>query len=174
MCFDLLTTCLVSTADLERAVVLRGAADTLWTLLKAPVLVGPAYAQLRESAAATARSALGEERFAALRQHGAALPLSAALATARGEVPAVPAGSPLAVSGAGTGDAPASEVRPLTRREREIAGLVADGLGNREIAGRLFLSKRTVDSHIEHIFAKLGFSARAQLAGWFREQGETG
>ena len=174
MCLDLLTTCLVSTADLERAVVLRGAADTLWTLLNAPVLIGPAYTQIRERVTATARSALGEERFAALLRHGAALPLSAALATARGEAPAVPADSPLAGSAAWRGGVPDSEARPLTKREREIAGLVADGLGNREIAGRLFLSKRTVDSHIEHIFAKLGFSSRAQLAGWFREQGETG
>ena len=47
-------------------------------------------------------------------------------------------------------------MKPLTRREKEIAGLVADGLGNREIAQRLFLSKRTVDSHMEHIFTKLG------------------
>jgi non-specific serine/threonine protein kinase len=171
MCFDLLTTCLVSTGDLERAAVLRGAADTLWELLNAPVLVGPAYAQIRESHDATARAALGEERFAALRRHGAALPLPAALATARGEAPAVPAGSPLAVPGTWPGGA---ATRPLTRREQEIAGLVADGLGNREIAGRLFLSKRTVDSHIEHIFAKLSFSSRAQLASWFREQGQAG
>jgi predicted ATPase/DNA-binding CsgD family transcriptional regulator len=174
ICFDQLTTCLVSTGDLERAAVLRGASDTLWKLLNAPVLVGPAYAQIRESHDATARSALGEERFAALRRHGAALPLPAALATARGEGPAVPAGSPLAVPGAGPGGAPGSAARPLTQREREIAGLVADGLGNREIAGRLFLSKRTVDSHIEHIFGKLSFSSRAQLAGWFREQGQAG
>jgi non-specific serine/threonine protein kinase len=170
MCFDLLTTCLVSAADLERAVVLRGAADTLWTLLNAPVLIGPAYTQIRERVTATARSALGEERFVALLRYGAALPLSDALATARGEVPAVPADSPLAVSGTAAG----SEARSLTRRELEVARLVADGLGNREIAGRLFLSKRTVDSHIEHIFAKLSFSSRAQLAGWFREQEQPG
>lgn len=171
ICFDLLTTCLVSTGDLERAAVLRGAADTLWKLLNALVLVGPTYKQVRESHDATARAALGEERFAALWRHGAALPLPAALATARGEAPAVPAGSPLAVLGTWPGGAAA---RPLTRREQEIARLVAEGLGNREIAGRLFLSKRTVDSHIEHIFAKLSFSSRAQLAGWFREQGQAG
>jgi DNA-binding NarL/FixJ family response regulator len=65
-------------------------------------------------------------------------------------------------------------VETLSARELEVARLVADGLGNREIAGRLFLSKRTVDSHIEHIFAKLSFSSRTQLAGWFREQTEPG
>ena len=61
-------------------------------------------------------------------------------------------------------------MKPLTRREKEIAGLVTDGLGNREIAERLFLSKRTVDSHLEHIFTKLGFTSRAQLASWLLER----
>ena len=61
-------------------------------------------------------------------------------------------------------------MKPLTRREKEIAGLVADGLGNREIAAHLFLSKRTVDSHLEHIFTKLGFTSRTQLANWVLER----
>ena len=46
----------------------------------------------------------------------------------------------------------------LTNREWEIAGLVAEGLSNREIAGRLVISKRTVDAHIEHIYGKIGVS----------------
>ena len=54
---------------------------------------------------------------------------------------------------------------------RGTALTLAEGLGgNREIAERLFLSKRTVDSHMEHIFAKLGFSSRAQLTNWVLEQ----
>ena len=56
----------------------------------------------------------------------------------------------------------------LTSREWEIAGLVAEGLSNREIAGRLVISKRTVDAHIEHIYGKLGVSSRVQLASWLR------
>jgi DNA-binding NarL/FixJ family response regulator len=55
---------------------------------------------------------------------------------------------------------------PLTSREREIAELVAEGLSNRQIALQLVISKRTVDAHIEHIYAKLGFSSRVQLANW--------
>jgi hypothetical protein len=46
--------------------------------------------------------------------------------------------------------------RNADQREREIAELVSQGLGNREIAEQLVLAKRTVDSHIEHIFSKLG------------------
>jgi non-specific serine/threonine protein kinase len=59
----------------------------------------------------------------------------------------------------------------LTRREREIAALVATGLTNREIAGKLYLSVRTVEVHVDHALNKLGFRTRAQLAAWMHEQG---
>lgn len=58
----------------------------------------------------------------------------------------------------------------LTRREREVAALVAEGLTNREIATRLFVSERTVDGHLEHIREKLGVSSRAQVAAWYVAQ----
>jgi DNA-binding CsgD family transcriptional regulator/sugar lactone lactonase YvrE len=54
----------------------------------------------------------------------------------------------------------------LTRRELEVAVLVAQGLTNREIAQRLFLSERTVDGHLEHIREKLGVNNRSQIAAW--------
>ena len=54
----------------------------------------------------------------------------------------------------------------LSRREMEVARLVADGLTNREIATRLFLSERTVDGHLEHVREKLGVNSRAQIATW--------
>jgi DNA-binding CsgD family transcriptional regulator len=56
----------------------------------------------------------------------------------------------------------------LTAREREIAGLVADGLANRTIAERLVLSERTVEAHVRSILAKLGMTNRTQIATWFR------
>jgi predicted ATPase/DNA-binding CsgD family transcriptional regulator len=55
----------------------------------------------------------------------------------------------------------------LTRREREVAALVAEGLTNRQIAARLFISERTADSHLEQIRQKLGVSSRSQIATWF-------
>jgi DNA-binding NarL/FixJ family response regulator len=58
----------------------------------------------------------------------------------------------------------------LTAREREIAMLVARGLSNRDIAERLVISKRTVDAHVNHIFAKLGLSSRVQLTIWLRDR----
>src|SRR5256885_12747627 len=51
---------------------------------------------------------------------------------------------------------------PLTRRERQIAELVAGGLSNRQIAARLVISRRTAETHVEHILVKLGFSSRSQ------------
>jgi non-specific serine/threonine protein kinase len=63
----------------------------------------------------------------------------------------------------GSGPA-ASRGLPLTRREREIADLIAAGLTNRQIAGRLFIAERTVDTHVGHILAKLGCATRAQVA----------
>jgi DNA-binding CsgD family transcriptional regulator len=55
----------------------------------------------------------------------------------------------------------------LTAREREIAGLAADGLSSREIAERLVVSVRTVDSHLSQVYAKLGVSSRGELAALF-------
>jgi predicted ATPase len=66
--------------------------------------------------------------------------------------------------------APGAEPSPLTKREREIAALVASGLSNRDIAARLFISKRTVDAHVDHIFGKLEISSRVQLAVLLHDQ----
>ena len=55
---------------------------------------------------------------------------------------------------------------PLTTRESEVAVLVADALSNREIAARLVLSERTVESHVRSILAKLGFTTRTEIATW--------
>jgi ATP/maltotriose-dependent transcriptional regulator MalT len=54
----------------------------------------------------------------------------------------------------------------LTLREREVTGLIATGLTNRQIAERLVISERTADRHVSNILAKLGLSTRAQIAAW--------
>ncbi len=54
----------------------------------------------------------------------------------------------------------------LSRREREVAELVAEGLTNRELAERLFISERTAESHVRSILTRLGFTSRSQIAAW--------
>ena len=74
----------------------------------------------------------------------------------------------------GSGDAADGSRRPvddlgLTAREREVAEVVAEGLSNREVANRLFISVRTVTSHLDHIYTKLGIGSRRELADLVRE-----
>lgn len=90
---------------------------------------------------------LGRAEADRLKAEGARMALPALLAEA------------LAEPGAETGP-------PLTAREREIAGLVARGLTNVEIARELFISKRTVESHVDHIKQKLGAGTRNQVMAW--------
>ena len=59
----------------------------------------------------------------------------------------------------------------LTARERDVAALVAQGKSNRAIANELIISERTVESHVSCVLAKLGFTARAQIAAWAVERG---
>ena len=59
----------------------------------------------------------------------------------------------------------------LTRRESEVAELVARGMTNREIAARLYVSTRTVETHVDHILRKLDFSTRTQLVARAHEGG---
>jgi DNA-binding CsgD family transcriptional regulator len=62
----------------------------------------------------------------------------------------------------------------LTPREREVAGLIAAGRTNREIAAALFVSERTVEAHVGNILQKLAFTSRAKIAVWFVAHEPTG
>jgi predicted ATPase/DNA-binding CsgD family transcriptional regulator len=119
------------------------------------ILFGPRYVALLERFRGQCAAALGVQCYA--REHGVGLAadLHDLVDTLLGD--------------AGSGLAEAGETRrhPLTPRELEIAGLLAEGLTNREIAERLVIAKRTVDAHVEHILTKLGFSSRTQVATWF-------
>jgi DNA-binding NarL/FixJ family response regulator len=82
----------------------------------------------------------------------------AAIALALGE-----SGQAARASGGASGD---GALGGLGRREADVARLIAEGLSNRQIGARLFISERTVDSHVRSILNKLGFNSRAQIAGW--------
>ena len=58
----------------------------------------------------------------------------------------------------------------LTARQTEVAALVAEGLTNRQLAGRLGITERSAESHLERIRLRLGFSSRSQVAAWYVAQ----
>jgi non-specific serine/threonine protein kinase len=152
----------------QRAAWLLGAAQALWErtggrLSGSAVLEGH---HLRS--AATAASGLGTGRYAELHAAGVTRPLAqiAALAVTGADV--LPEPPDPRSTGEDADGWQGSEA--LTTRERQIAVLVARGLSNREIAARLVISKRTVDAHVNHIFAKLGLSSRVQLTIWLRDR----
>jgi DNA-binding CsgD family transcriptional regulator len=132
---------------------LLGAADTVRTEAGANVMrfLVPALAQAKASAVA----ALGGARFEAELEAGKRMDRDAASQLALGK-PAHDAATAAGDAGAG----------PLAKREADVARLVADGLTNKQIGARLFISERTVDSHVRSILNKLGFSSRAQIAAW--------
>jgi DNA-binding CsgD family transcriptional regulator len=117
--------------------------------------------------AARARLALGEWLRRTRRRADARTHLRAALATfeALGARPwAERAHGELRATGETARDAAPSRLQELTPQELQIAGFVADGATNREIAAKLFISVRTVEHHLRKAFAKLGVSSRHDLA----------
>jgi non-specific serine/threonine protein kinase len=152
----------------QRAAWLLGAAQVLWDRTGGRLSGSTVLDGYHQRAAATTAAALGEARFAELYAAGAARPLAqiVALAVAGADVlPDLPGLRALAEQpGHWTGS------EELTARERQVAVLVARGLSNKDVADRLVISKRTVDAHVNHIFAKLGLSSRVQLAIWLRDQ----
>jgi DNA-binding CsgD family transcriptional regulator len=103
-----------------------------------------------EASAAVPRDTLGDKCFDAAWAEGAALSADEAIAYAR--------------RGRGERKRPASGWASLTPAERDVVRLVSEGLGNSDIATRLFVSPRTVQSHLTHVYAKLGLTSRVQLA----------
>ncbi|HEX6449997.1 MAG TPA: LuxR C-terminal-related transcriptional regulator [Trebonia sp.] len=154
----------VGREQFDRTAWLMGAASQVWELLGTTSFTGIAgLDEFTRSAAEQAREAMGEDAYAEAFRAAARQPLAETVALViRG------AGAPPAMTAEPLGGSRPPAI-PLTSREREIATMVSDGLSNREIAEHLVISKRTVDSHVEHIFAKLELSSRVQLTIWVRE-----
>ncbi len=136
----------------ERAAQLLGANRALSEPLGRYLSTLPQLVELHESHLARTQDALGEVAFAAAEHLGTALSRSEAVALALEE------------SAASAGSREGLEDLPLTKREREIAALVAAGMTNKSIAAQLVIGNRTVDTHVEHILSKLQFSSRSQIA----------
>jgi predicted ATPase/DNA-binding CsgD family transcriptional regulator len=145
--------------DAVRSAWLFGASRVLWQPLGAYLSGFHAYLRWHDHYEKKARNALGEAAFLAASQHGAQLSPDQAIAYAS-EADSKPL-------------APQASSRPaavLTKREAQVADLVAKGTSNRHIAEALVISQRTAEGHVEHILAKLGFTSRAQIAAWITAQ----
>ncbi|WP_020667379.1 ATP-binding protein [Amycolatopsis nigrescens] len=146
--------CATHGGKLTRAAKLLGAATAVWQLLGASPTNYAAFVEPMQRDIALVTGGLGEET--ALREFtaGTALSPQQALRYALGEE------SETSVRPSDT---------PLTRRETQIAELVAKGMTNREIADQLVIARRTAETHVDHILTKLGFTNRAQIAAWVVE-----
>jgi DNA-binding CsgD family transcriptional regulator len=102
-----------------------------------------------EASVAALRDALGEKDFDTAWAEGAALSTEEAIAYAQ--------------RGRGERKRPTSGWASLTPAERDVVRLVSEGLANNDIATRLFVSPRTVQTHLTHVYTKLGLSSRVQL-----------
>jgi predicted ATPase/class 3 adenylate cyclase/DNA-binding CsgD family transcriptional regulator len=109
-----------------------------------------AYDADYESTVATLRSSMGQDDFDSAWAEGAELATEEAIAYAQ--------------RGRGERKRPSSGWASLTPTELDVVRLVKEGLSNKEIAARLFISHRTVQTHLTHVYTKLGLTSRVQLA----------
>ncbi|MGW2651080.1 ATP-binding protein [Streptomyces sp. NPDC001393] len=150
---EVLAWCATAQGDTKRAAQLFGTLDAVWRTVGAP-LFGFPHARYHDECVAECRNALGTKAFATAVERGARLSFDDVVAYALDQRPEA--------------EPPASghDPTPLTRREHQVADLVAQGMSNKEIAMTLVISRRTAEAHVEHILTKLGFTSRAQIVVW--------
>ncbi len=137
----------------SRAAALLGASEML--RLRIGAQRSPFTSAHVAKAEELARAALGEDRYRKAYEGGFHIDRDGALALALGKDRIGDTRSPTA-----------AKSDQLGKREREVAELIAEGLSNKEIASRLFISERTVETHVYNILNKLGFSSRVSIASW--------
>ncbi|WP_406302232.1 LuxR C-terminal-related transcriptional regulator [Streptomyces sp. NBC_00885] len=154
-CLEVLGWCAVAAGRDERAAMLMGAADAAWQVAGS-MLTGLGHLQTgHQRVEAHLRKEMDAAVFAAATQAGRALTLEQAVAYALQDASVADAPPPVQEASS-----------PLTRREGQVADLVAEGMTNKEIAARLTISRRTAEGHVDHILTKMGFTSRAQIAAW--------
>ncbi|MFI8217548.1 ATP-binding protein [Streptomyces sp. NPDC085932] len=158
---DLLASVAVGHGDHEHAAVLLGGADRVWADIDAGRWGARTLTSARRDNEERAGRALGREAFERAHRRGGALTLAELVGHALQE--------PAADEPAAPPPHEDTAVR-LTRRETEVARLVAEGLANQQIADRLVIARRTAEGHVERILSKLGFSNRSQIAAWVTAQ----
>ncbi len=147
----------------QRAATLIGASTRMWRAMHTSLSASTSLNAFHEQTVSAVRARLGHRAYDTAMRQGVALSTLEAVAVAL-ERPGTGSAAPAPAPRSSGGDF------GLTRREREVAALIAEGLSNREIAARLVVAQRTAEGHVENILSKLGFSSRAQVAGWLAAQ----
>ncbi|MEV0598425.1 LuxR C-terminal-related transcriptional regulator [Streptomyces sp. NPDC050315] len=176
---DLLAAIAVSRGEAERAAVLQGAVHRIRHATEHQPLTGALRVGQGRVGERQARTALGDRAYEQAHRRGQELSLPEAVEYALSDRPGAPQGQavpgradtgPSGRSAAGPPIVPAAaSAAGLSRREWEVAGLVAQGMTNRQIAETLVISRRTAEGHVERILAKLAFASRSQVAAWVSE-----
>jgi non-specific serine/threonine protein kinase len=144
----------------KRAAQMLGMAEVLWDSTGNSLAnLMPDLVSEHDKSVAAARAALGDQAYAAAFRRGTQMPLARALDNAEHTRRSTRSGQ-LDAGGAGF----------LTPREKEIAGLLAQGLSNKAIAKSLVIAQRTAETHVANIMVKLGLTSRSQVAAWVAEQ----
>jgi DNA-binding CsgD family transcriptional regulator len=173
-CLEGLAVIAVDRAQLPRAARMLAAADGMRQVTGTPVPLNEHACHQRTLA--VVQAGLGADELAAAWAAGQALTPDQALAEAlAAEEPAPPAIiTPVRAPANRTARPPVSApAGGLSRRECDVAVLMAQGYTNRRIAERLIISEWTVDTHVRHILTKLDLRSRAQVAAWVTMQGLT-
>ncbi|MFJ3392165.1 LuxR C-terminal-related transcriptional regulator [Leifsonia aquatica] len=162
MALDGLARVAAAAQDYERTATLLGATQSIWGYVGAGATPFSRLNEIRPEMEDEARRLLGARAFTTAYRRGQNLsvPESVDFALGRSAI-AVGRGS---VSSRLSGSSGPSN--PLSKREREVAGLVEEGLSDSEIAKTLSISRRTAEGHVAKSLQKLGFSSRTQLAAW--------
>jgi serine/threonine-protein kinase PknK len=156
--------CVHAVGDAERALTLLASAQNEWDLMEWSTEPLHGLSAQREECRRVVRSRLSDRAYQAAWDRGRALDEQAAIGFALEET----------ASARPTSRAMAAELGVLTRRQREVAGLVAQGMTNKEIARALVVSQRTAEAHVENILSRLGFTTRGQISTWIADQRPSG
>jgi predicted ATPase/DNA-binding CsgD family transcriptional regulator len=166
-CLEGLAVLAASAGHFARAARLLGAAARLREAIGAPV--HPVDRADHDRAVQASQSALGAGAYGAAWSSGQALGVDVVIDYAASPDSVQRETTPSSGERTGSEQAVGQQLTVLTAREREVATLIARGLSNRQIAEELVIAERTVTNHVEHIFDKLGFRSRAQVATWITE-----
>ncbi|MFE5708836.1 protein kinase [Rhodococcus koreensis] len=158
-CLEVLAWIAAASGHEHRATVMMGAADELVRSIGSFTVWFPDLLDDHENCVRTTRRILGDRRFDQAWREGRLLDLDAAITYGLNEPPVTR--SPGRTSASPT---------TLTKREMQVAELIAEGLTNKAIAARLVIAPRTAQGHVEHVLVKLGFTSRAQVAAWIADR----